>query len=324
MANNFFNAIRGSQIKDGAIKDVHLAADAAISESKLAIDWETRGNEILSKKLVVDFVQVDNVAITASSVSVNLTAKVSGSPATADGELGPIVQTGKNKVILRNSTTGDPIIGEAGREVYGRLTHDEADYIVKFYSLDAIDGEVEHTFADVSEIDLQFPQRFTFKDVVETFAANEKFVDGASDISSRLDLTQLAKDIFGSSYQYDHDGVANNVKTVLEMIAEETKAREDADEALGLRIDAIVKPYSEDKAIGTGDALIGKTRYTLSSPEGFVVGAKTLSVYLNGMLQMIGRNYTEVADESVATKGVAIEMMAPFEDGDVFQLRWFK
>ncbi|MNI94296.1 hypothetical protein D3C73_1523740 [compost metagenome] len=72
--------------------------------------------------------------------------------------------------------------------------------------------------------------------------------------------------------------------------------------------------------------MIGASRYNLVDTEGFPIGKKTTNVYLNGMLQMVGRHYKEIADANDTEKGIAIEFLSPtvFEVDDVIQVRWVR
>lgn len=234
------NQANARQIKNGVITNQHIAAGAAISESKLNIDWAARTADILGSRTVVDFVQVDGVAVNAGVSSVNVAGRITPPAATADTDRGAVVQDGKNRVVLRNAANGEPIIGASGKEVYAKLTKPAADYVLVFFTKDANGAEVPHAMTSAVTIDLQYPQRFDLNTVSETFAANEKFVDGAADVSERLDLQQIVKDVFGGTYALTHTGVAANAKTVIQQLIEEIEAREDADTALQGAIDAEV------------------------------------------------------------------------------------
>lgn len=455
-----YNTLNRNQIRVGSLSDSHFAADAAIAESKLAIDWALHTTQILASRTVVDYVQVNGKAVTANASNITVTANVSAPKADDDSARGAIVQDGKNRVIIRDGLTGEPVIGAADKEVYGKLTHNGTDFVLTFFTKDGGGAEVSYTFVDATTIDFQFPQRFDLSTVSETFASNEKFVDGAADVSTRLDFDQLRKDIFGGAYTLDHDGETNRAKTLYQelldeiaraeaaesdlqdaidaeatartnadngldarlttaegdivdhetrvsaieaelltarngkadldaeldairdlattsndevvnsrkstgltgsevthasldarleatdvqvkanqdaiaqeitdrasAVSAEATARTNADDALDARATALEaiahKPYAEDKKIGVADPLIGSSAYLLAESAGFVVGDKSLNVYLNGMLLMVGEHYTETADAGDATKGIGVSF-APslLEQGDVIQLRW--
>jgi hypothetical protein len=363
-----FNQASAEQIRLQTIGNEHINPASPIQESNLSIDWAARAHEVLATKLLIDYVQANNINVGAGASDVVVTGSISAPPADADNEKGAVVQPAKNKVILRNHETGEPLVSADEKEIYGRLTHDGTDYKVAFYTTDTSGNEIAATVADATAIDIQFPQRFDLDTIAETFAANEKFVDGAADIATRMDLLQLAKDIFGASYVYNHTGDATQLKTILEQlleetsgatntsirakeiideivaarggqanldarldaietsIANETTARTNADDAIDTRLDALESAsqwefFAEDKQILAGDPLINESRYDLTTGT-FVPGDKSLQVYVNGMLQMVGVHYTEVVDNG---EGIAVDF-APnlLQEGYVVQLRWRK
>lgn len=217
-----FNQASSRQIKAGAIDNTHIKIGAGIDESKLNIDWATHAANTLASRLLVDFVQVTGKSVPSAASSIFVTDKISALPAATETEKGAIVEAGKNKVILRNSVSGDPVVSQDGTEVYGKLTRSAENYVLNFFYRDATNGELPFTFESAATIDFQFPQRFDLNTISETFAANEKFVDGASDVSSRLDLTQIAKDTFGDTYTLEQDGEANRPISIVAEIARET------------------------------------------------------------------------------------------------------
>lgn len=231
------NSLSARQIKPGQLTNEHFSSTALIDAEKLNIDWAEKAVEILATRTVVDFVQVNGKEVPAQSASV-VVAEITPSAATTDTERGVVVQSGKNRVVIRNAATGEPLIGAASKEVYGKLTLVATDYILTFYTRDGAGAEIAHEIEDATTIDFQYPQRFDLSTVTETFASNEKFVDGGADVSERLDITQIAKDVFGGTYTLDKDGQANNPKTIVEQLAEEVTARGSADEGLQDAIDA--------------------------------------------------------------------------------------
>lgn len=405
-----FNKIRGSQLQGAIIEESHIKT--ALTESVLNIDWATRGTEILQSKLVLDYVQKEGLAIASGSASFDpsITAPV----AATSTDKGAVTETGKNKVIIRDSVTGEPVLSVDNTEVYGKLTYDSTavtpHYVVSLFYVDAGALEQPFTTSSALTVDMQFPQRFDLSDVAETFAMNEKFVDGAADVSSRLDLEQIAKDVFGT-YTYDHDGNANRAKTLMQELIDETsgvtntsvKAKTVIDEVVSARgasadlstemgrvegkIDAEVTNrtnadtaivnklasnltgegastvgiedaaavftattvegalgelegrvatnetalqsvhghFVEDKQVLAGDPLIGGSTYTLSTADTFVAGDKSLQVFVNGMLQMVGVHYNELEAGGAGTGGTGVEFPGELiAEGDIIQLRWEK
>jgi hypothetical protein len=235
-----FQTASARQIRPGSIDNTHIKAGAAIDETKLSIDWTTHGTDILSSKLLVDYVQVDDQAVVAGATNVAVTAKVSAPVANDSTKLGAVVEAGKNRVIIRDHVTGDPIIGAAGKEVYGKLSNNGTDYVVSFFSKAADGSEAVHTFGADASFDFQFPQRFDFATIAENFAANEKFVDGASDVSARLDLQQIVKDAFGADYTLAQDGQSHRGKTIIAEIAEKTTGTVNTGTTASQTIDEVV------------------------------------------------------------------------------------
>lgn len=364
------NQLNSNQIRPGAILTDHIGGQ--IEESKLNIDKAALAVDVFGRKLVIDFVQVNGKAIAAASASATFTTEITVPEATTDTEKGAVVQDSKNKVIIRNSATGEPVISTAGTEVYGRLTKPSTDFVVTFFALDELGVETAYTFTDPVTIDAQYPQRFDLNTVAETFAANEKFVDGAADVSSRLDLKQIAADAFGSGYALTQDGIAARAKSLAAELVEETsgavntgvKAKTVIDEIVEARgasadigarmtaaeletsgvksevvnargtygtvkerLDAVDTTthshYADDKQVLAGDAIIGTSRYDLPEGVTFVAADKSLQVFYNGSLQMVGVHYTEVTN--VGGEGVGVDFNPDMiAAGDVIQLRWHK
>lgn len=217
-----FNTANSRQIRANSITNQHIAPNALIDESKLNIDWDARVADIFARKLIVDYVQVEKTSVTSGTSSIVVTSQISVPAAHADEEKGAVVQSNKNKVILRHSVSGEPVISSDGTEVYGKLTHDGTDYKIDFYYKDASGTETTYLFENDATIDFQYPQRFDFNTISENFAANEKFVDGAADVSARLDLKQIANDVFGASYTLNRNGEPARSSSIIESLVEET------------------------------------------------------------------------------------------------------
>lgn len=239
-----WNKIGSGQIKDGAILAQHIGvkevdgthiADNAITDAHLDIDWAAKASDILSAKKVVDYVQASAGTIAAGSGSITLT-DVSLAEAATDNDLGVIINGPNNKVILleKNEPSKLLIDPSTGEVIFGRMA---TGLEVSFFILK--DGvETAYTFTDAVEYNLQFPVRFTLDTVSEMFAANEKFVDGVADVTTRLDIAQLATDIFGAGYTLNKDGqptlasgqtiseVMDAIKTLAEQNADDIDAVE--------------------------------------------------------------------------------------------------
>jgi hypothetical protein len=234
--------IRGEQIKQQVIKDQHIASDAAIQESKLAIDWAAHYQQALVTKKVVDYVQVNGTdvggfgQIDISAVIPNTVPHVNSDPLSGEGV---IVDAPKNKAIIRDAVTGDPVLDENQREVYGRVEFDDAgnNFVLKFFTFDptangGAGAEVPFTMPAGQKIDWQYAKRFNLDTVDEMFAANEKFVEGAADATAHLNIDQLAKDLYGASFSLDRDGNPNLTVSVVDQIANEVAARQAGDQAI--------------------------------------------------------------------------------------------
>jgi len=264
--------LRGEQLKDGVILNRHIGEK--IVENNLDINWAAHYNEALKTRKLIDFVQVSGVTVAAGASEVNLTAVgiiPASDPKTGSNDInveGVIIDAPKNKAAVRNAETGEPLYGPNGEEVYGRVIFDESANAFKL-QLFYFDSQAEVAFAPAADvqIDFQYARRFNLADVDELFAANEKFVEGAADITAHLNIVQLAKDLYGPGYSLDRDGNANLSKSLVEQLAEEITRATAAEEALGDRIDAeanarqqaITNLYADlaSNEAGKGASLIG-------------------------------------------------------------------
>lgn len=225
--------IRGEQIRQGVLVNQHIAADAAIEESKLDVNWGAHYAEALETKKVVDFVQVGNQTVgglTELNLSTGETPVLIGtSPITTSTGTteGVITDAPYNKVIIRDANTGDSFVDELDNEVYGRLVHDGVDFKVMFFSV-VEDAEVAFTMPLDAEIDFQYMERFNLRTISELFAANEKFVAGAADITAFQNIHQLARDIYGAGYSLDRDGEGNLEVSLADQVTNEVNARTEA------------------------------------------------------------------------------------------------
>lgn len=295
-----FNQANGRQIKPGVITDLHIANGAAISESKINIDWSARTTEIFGRKLLIDYVQVNGKVVPKSVASVAVT-EITANAADADDKKGAVVQTGKNKVILRQTGSGDPVISPDGTEVYGKLTNDGSGFALTFFYKDAGGSEKSFTFADQTAVDFQFPQRFDFNTIAENFAANEKFVDGASDVSARLDLEQIIKDTFGTGYSLNQNGDAVRPMTLVEELTKATSGVTNTTVKASAIIDEIVSArggYSDLNArIADAEANITTNAGNIAALQTEVTAARgtfaTVEERLTGIETSIAQEATD-------------------------------
>lgn len=231
--------IRGEQIKSGVLLNEHIASNAAIAESKLNIDWLSRYHNALKTRKILDYVQVNGTSVggfqsvNISSVIPNTVPAVDstyvpGEDPTAETGEGVVATGSKNKAIIRNATTGEPILDANENEVYGRVSVVSGDFTLSFYTL--VSGvETAFTMPASTTIDWQYVKRFNLDAVSESFAMNEKFVDGVADATSSLNILQLAKDIYGNAFTLDRDGNSNLETSIAQQIANEISARQQAD-----------------------------------------------------------------------------------------------
>lgn len=233
--------IGGSQIKLGAIKNEHIGE--AIQESNLGINWASHYNEALKTRKLVDFIQVNGIAVASGVSEVDLTAagKIPASdPQATSANIqteGVIIDAPKNKAVVRDAATGEPVLAPNNTEVYGRVVFENGAFKLKLFYLD---GATETAFAPsvALTIDFQYARRFNLADIDELFAANEKFVEGSADVTAHLNIVQLAKDLYGAGYSLDRDGNANLATSLVDQIANEVARAQSAESTLQSNINS--------------------------------------------------------------------------------------
>ena len=345
--------IRGEQIQPNVIRNEHLAEP--IREENLQIDW-ARHTEILQDRKVVDYVQYMGLDAGGLS-SVDITAQIGAATpraSSAGREEGVIVDAPKNRVVIRDAQTGLPILDDQDREVYGRLTYDDVTgaFMLSFFVKSDTDEEPV-TLPDDTVIDFQVPRRFNLLDVDELFAANEKWVDGAADITAHLNIEQVAKDLYGTAFALNRNGepilptsvhdelvqARGGAQTLGERldamaseassVADEVAAARGSMSTLGERLDVALEPDGKLKdrhklhvhrqhVVQVSDAI---TEILLPSGETFPPADGNdvaLEVFVNGSLQAIGIHYTEHPD------GSGVVFNSPLQAGDIVILRWPK
>lgn len=271
--------IDGIKIKQNALLNEHVASNAAIHESKLDINWSAH-TEVLENKKVLDYVQI-NEQLVEGVAKFDVSAIVGGAPAvlSVGTEEGIVVDEPKNEVVVRDAVTGDPILGVNGGEVFGRMeftpTPDEGvtpdKFEIAFYEIDSNGDEVAFTMPTGQKAKFQYLRRFNLLTVDEMFAANEKFVDGTADTNARLDLQQLAKDLYGNSWSLDHDGAVNLSRSLVDEILAQTSGVINSSVRASEIIDEVVEARGTFESL---DARLDNSEATLADVENEVSVAR--------------------------------------------------
>jgi hypothetical protein len=313
--------IEGAKITLGTITNEVIADNAAIAESKLSIDWSGHYQSALETKKVVDYVQVSGTAVGGAATK-DLTGIIDGTIAAVDSSStseGIIASGATNKVIVRNSADGEAILANIDAsldkiyEVYGKLSFASSKYTLSFFYFDptansGAGAEVAFTMPANTTIDWQYLRRFNLRTVSETFAANEKFVDGAVDTSALLNLQQLAKDLYGSSWSLNRDGLATLGSSLKDQIASETTRASTAETALQTNIDneatarsnadTAIRNDFASTAAAKGANLIG------IQDAGSLITATTVEGALAEIIGKVNTNKTDLAS-TAASKGAS-------------------
>lgn len=216
-----FQQINGKQIRSGSIDDSHIKGK--LSENVLDINWESASHtqSLLKNKVILDYIQLVTPVTFAdgtSSSTVNLTLDDN-----ASGALPGVVV---GETIRFRTTDGDPLIGPDKKEVVGKITAQVGpgsltgfDYTVALFNSD---GATPYKVPQTLTVEILYAVRTTLWDAAENFASNERFIDGAVDIRSKLDITQLAKDVFGDSYVFNENGDATQPVNLVDVVTSKT------------------------------------------------------------------------------------------------------
>ena len=215
-----FQTINGKQLRAGSIEDSHIKTK--LSESVLDIKWSdaSHAQSILRNKTIIDFIQLGNtLSVTTGATSLNITLALDTEDLAIPGVI-------LNKAVNFRTSLGDPFEDPNGLEVIAKITSKIGahagggfDYVMSFFNND---GVTPFAFPADATLDLLYPVKSNLWDATENFAANERFVDGAVDIRTKLNIEQLAKDIYGDTYVFTADGVASQAKTLATILAERT------------------------------------------------------------------------------------------------------
>lgn len=215
-----FQTLNGKQIRAGSIEDSHVKGK--FSENVLDIKWSdaSHAQAILRNKVITDFIQLGNtLAITTGSTSLTVTLGLDTDDVALPG-------VSLNKAVNFRTSLGDPFVDPNGLEVIAKITAKIGpnagggfDYTMSFFNND---GTTPFAFPSDATLDLMYPVKSNLWDATENFAANERFVDGAVDIRTKLNIEQLAKDVYGDAYVFNADGNATQSKNLYGILVERT------------------------------------------------------------------------------------------------------
>jgi hypothetical protein len=325
--------IRGEQIRSKALRDRHFDENFKLNENKVDIKWHDH-REILEDTKIDVFVQVNDKAVAGLS-SLNVTSVMGGRPVATPTTEG--VVTGARVDIRKTGTEDFPYIDSDGDRVYGKIRYESgtSEYFLDFFSIQG-GAETPYTFAsDAPNIDFRYILRTNLSVIPVDALINggSSFVEGATDAKAYMNLEQLKKDLYGGSGTLDGDGNANLATPIVQQIANEITARQQADQEIrddlastlagegasligvvtdpnytGVTVQAVLSDLAarlkqaEDNVtiLQTEDdryvfeATGGETQVLL--PGGKKARPNTLFVTLNGSLLAPGVNYEEIVD----------------------------
>lgn len=359
-----FNKINSEQIQDTSIFSRHLAekvvtsihlADKSVGEAALDIDWTAKASEILATKKVIDFVQGPGGTIAAGSSSIT-GISLSLPAARAADELGVVVEGDSNKAILLSKDGSKLLTDEEGNVIFGSISESGGVFTINLKVVGSTGAAVSFVATKAIEYQLQYAARFTLDTVSEMFAANEKFVDGAIDVATRLNVEQIAKDLFGASYTLNKDGLAVMTKTISEQVNEnsaaitaalenvqlidgkvseviidltdiENRVKSIEDANLVVRVaDLETAVASEPKEKRADKKIVTETAsMNLVTDLGVAADelplAETVDLYVNGMLQMSGEHFAETVDGDGNITDISFTPNV-VKINDIVQIRW--
>ena len=220
-------AFRGEQLRARTLRDAHFDTNNKINENKIDLKWADH-REILESTKIDVFVQSNDKAV-AGLAEIDVTADVGVRPVSTGLTVEGVVLG--EKVQVRKVGTDSPIGDSDADVVYGRLTENAGTFTLKFYSIEN-DVETPFTFAaGVDNVDYRFVVRTNLSVIPVDAIINggAGFVEGATDAKAYMNLIQLMKDVYGGAGTLDNDGNANLAKSIVTQIADEAKARADAD-----------------------------------------------------------------------------------------------
>ena len=295
-----FQTINGKQIREHVLEDKHIKSK--LSESVLDIKWDAKSHsaDILRNKTIIDYVQsVDKMVLSVGTDSVQIRLSLDKAP---DAMPGVMLDT----PFRFRDKNGDPLRHD-GKELIGKIVSADGEdtsqspslfmYTVQFFD----HSGQPFTFQSETEIEFLYPIKTNLWDAAEDFASNERFVDGAVDIRTRLDLLQLAKDLYGENYVYNANG-----RATLPVLNE--KVHVHGKQAI---------PISQEASTIEFATLTGTE---LESIE-LIDGIDDIEVYYNGNLQAETYHYQLIKDHSNKVTGIDFTPDRVM-DGDLVIVKW--
>lgn len=222
---------RGGQLAEGLMRDTHFDILNKINEDKVDIKWANHV-EILENTKIDVWLQVNSKDVSGVS-QLNVDTELNTYPISTEDNMEGLRLN--EKVVIRESGTEDsPVFDVDGDIVYGRISQEAEQFILKFFSIEN-DVETPFTMPEGISIDFKCVLR-TNMSVIPADAivrsGGASFVEGATDAKAYLNLNQLMKDLYGAGGTLDNDGNSNLEKDVLTQISDEVTARSEADQQI--------------------------------------------------------------------------------------------
>lgn len=312
---------RGEQLNDKIMRNRHFDEGNKINERFLDIDFNAHRESLQDTKIDV-WSQINNLIV--DGVSSKVIDELQGLAVAQPNTEGVVLE---QKVEVRLHGTEDTAQkDEDADRVYGRLVESNGIFTLFFYSMEH-GTEQPYTFDDAdSYVDIRYALRTNLAVIPVDSLLNggSGFVEGATDARAYMNILQLAKDLYGSSFSLDNDGNPNLPKDIVTQLAELNDALSDAlqefkddlasdggAELVGVADDAHYKSTTVQAVLSElaryiyilqvedqeeiYEAVGGETGYT------FTEGSARLGsvmVFINGQLQTPTINFTYTIDDN--------------------------